>query len=89
MNILLIYLIIGVARRLFVQIIFKPEYLKLVYDEFDTITSGKVDSRNQNLAEFEIYSWKLALVHIIAWPACVILGIVVTIYYLYCLFKKD
>ena len=89
MNILLNYLIIGVVRRLFIQIIFKPEYVKLGYDEFDMITSGRVDSRNQNIAEFVLYSWKSVLVNIIAWPACVILDIGITIYYLYRLFKKD
>ena len=89
MNILLNYLIIGVVRRLFIQIIFKPEYVKLGYDEFDMITSGRVDSRNQNIAEFALYSWKSVLVHIIAWPAGVILDVGITIYYLYRLFKKD
>ena len=90
MNILLNYLIIGVARRLFIQItITDLKKVKHAYDEFDMITSGRVDSRNQNIAEFAMYSWKSVLGQIIAWPACVILDIVITIYYLYCLFKKD
>lgn len=89
MNILLNYLIIGIVRRLFIQIIFKPEYVKFGYDEFDMITSGEVDSRNQNIAEIAMYSWESVLVHIIAWPICIIAEIVMISYYLYHLFKKD
>lgn len=90
MNILLNYLIIGIVRRLFIQIaITDLENVKHAYDEFDMITIGKVDSRNQNLAEFAVYSWKSVLVHIIAWPVLIILDIVTIIYYLYCLYKKD
>lgn len=89
MNILLNYLIIGIVRRLFMQIIVKPEYAKLGFDEFDTITRGSVDSNNQNIAEIAMYSWKSVLFHVVAWPICIIAEIVMFSYYLYHLFKKD
>lgn len=91
MNILLNYLIIGIGRRLFMQIIIsKTEDLKRSYDVIDTITSGKVNSNNQNIAEFSVYSWKAILFHIVAWPICVMVDIIGIIYcLLYCLFKKD
>ena len=89
MNIILSYLIIGVGRRLILQIISKPEYVKLGYDEFDTVTNGTVDDRNQDIAEFAIYSWKSIIFHVIAWPIVVIADIGMSIYYLYHIFKKS
>lgn len=90
MNILLNYLIIGIVRRLFMQIIVNDtKLLKLGFDEFDMITSGRVGSRNQNIAEFAMYSWKSVLFHVVAWPICIIAEIVMACYYLYYLFKKD
>ena len=89
MNILLNYLIIGIVRRLFMQIIINTKMAKLGFDEFDTITRGSVDSNNQNIAEIAMYSWKSVLFHIVAWPICIIVEIVMMSYYLYRLFKKD
>lgn len=90
MNILLNYLIIGIVRRLFMQIIVNnTKLLKLGFDEFDTITRGSVDSNNQNIAEIAMYSWKSVLFHVVAWPICIIAEIIMISYYLYHLFKKD
>lgn len=91
MNIIIGYLIIGIIRALIMWLFTRPEYLKLGYDAFDTATGERPDEKNAELASEILSSYKVAIGHVLLWPICVIIDVVIIVIMLriYKLNKRD